>query len=411
MSVSSGKTVTIVGAGFAGLTLAYELLEQGLQVEIHEKESHAGGLLGTRHTSFGLVETAANALLANADIELLFAELNLKFAERRFERRKRYIYWEKPRRWPLPLRDTVRLIINALRVSFGHEALLPEAGESIASWARRFGGKAFEERVLVPGLQGIYAGDAEKMSAVLILKAMFGDKPKRHRLKGSVAPAGGMGALIRALEKHIIAKGGAIHYKSDFTLPASLPGPTVITTSAWAAAALTRAHHPRLSELLARAESLPLVSVTAFFSERAGDPRGFGCLFPRAQGFSALGVLFNSCIFEGRASRSDAARSETWILGGAHEPNILAENDTQILQRIERDRQRLNPDTAAPVHVEIVRWPRAIPHYTLDWERKLMQLNPKPPLYIHGNYLGEIGLARIYARSRRLAEQIKEQYG
>ena len=39
--------------------------------------------------------------------------------------------------------------------------------------------------------------------------------------------------------------------------------------------------------------------------------RGFGVLFPEAAGIRALGVLFNTDIFEGRGR----LRSETWIVG------------------------------------------------------------------------------------------------
>lgn len=394
--------VTIVGAGFAGLTLAYELQKLGLEVEVHERLRQPGGLLGTTTREFGLVESAANALLANAEVEALFGELGLEFATRLPERKKRFIFWDGPTRWPLSPPATFKLLWRAGRLALGERDLMPRTGESIANWGRRFGGVDFAERLLEPGLQGIYAGDPERMSAVLVLKGALGGKPPRGQLKGSVAPKGGMGELMTALARKV-----NVHYKSNYEMPEKLDGPLVVASSAWTAADFLRPRRPELAARLERAEALPLVSVTCFFDPKPTDPRGFGCLFPRAQGFSALGVLFNDCIFDQRSNK----RSETWILGGAGGANIAAEDDAQILARIEADRRRLSGSRDAPLDFAITRWPRAIPHYTLEWERTLLDIDPEPPLYLHGNYLGDLGLARLYGRSRKLARLIEETHG
>lgn len=399
--------VTVVGAGFAGLTAAYELAKQGFDVRVIERQEQTGGLIHTHRTAYGLVETAANALLCNQDVETLFDELGLKFAEPKSERKKRYIYWDKPRRWPLDVGTSARLAVNALKISMGNEDLIPAAGESIAEWGRRFAGDDFARKLLAPALQGIYAGDPERMSAFLILKTLFADKPPKGTRKGSVAPEGGMGALIKALTQAIETKGGRIKLESDFTYSED-GSPIVIATSAWAAADILKNLHPNLSARLATCESLPLVTATCFFERNKEDLQGFGCLFPVEQRFHALGVLFNGSIFEGRTK----ARSETWILGGARYPDITAHDDQRILDAIAKDRERLGARRdAEPIDFKITRWNRAIPHYTLDWEKTLMTINPEPPLFLHGNYLGEIGLARIYARSQRLSRQLKELYG
>ena len=42
---SNGKRVSVIGSGPAGITVAYELLKEGYQVDIYEKESILGGIL------------------------------------------------------------------------------------------------------------------------------------------------------------------------------------------------------------------------------------------------------------------------------------------------------------------------------------------------------------------------------
>ena len=68
----SDKNVTIYGAGFSGLILAYFLKSEGYKITIHEKSNKVGGKIQTKKVEGGLVEKGANALYLNADgLELL----------------------------------------------------------------------------------------------------------------------------------------------------------------------------------------------------------------------------------------------------------------------------------------------------------------------------------------------------
>jgi oxygen-dependent protoporphyrinogen oxidase len=218
-----------------------------------------------------------------------------------------------------------------------------------------------------------------------------------------------MGELMSALTNSLSERGAEIHFESRFEIPEVITTPIVLATSAWQASELLKSARPKLATKLAHVESLPLLSVTCFFKHGNKDLRGFGCLFPRRQKFHSLGVLFNDCIFAGRARAG--IRSETWILGGAHNRDIAAVSDDEILRRILQDRGRLGGDDVPPLDYKIQRWTRALPHYTCDWAKHLEDVHDDPPIYLHGNYLGEIGLSRIYARSIRLAVQLKASYG
>src|SRR4051812_5904277 len=77
--------VSIVGAGFSGLTLAYFLVKRGVHVEVFEKENRVGGLLHTHRSEVGLIETAANGVWNTALCEQMFDDIGLTLAERKPE--------------------------------------------------------------------------------------------------------------------------------------------------------------------------------------------------------------------------------------------------------------------------------------------------------------------------------------
>lgn len=399
--------VTVVGAGFSGLSLAYQLRKLGIDVRVVERQARAGGLIDTKTTAYGLVETAANAFICNREIEELFEDLNISFADRGPERTRRYIYWNGMRRWPLTFGTSVKLASSLLRIKLGNKRLRPLPFESVHDWSVRVVNDEFERRLLGPALQGIYAGDPRYMSATLALPIFREERAPQGKYRGSVSPSGGMNQLMQALAHRLEKEGVFINFEHDFKMDRQEESPVILCTSAWAAAQILKESYPSLADSLSQCESLPLVTVTTFFDHEKDEPRGFGCLFPIEKGFTARGVVFNDSVFHGRSSY----RSETWIFGGAADPEVKDRTDAQIRESLLQDRSRLTGKTSLPLDMIITRWPRAIPHYTVQWEKVLADLKVPKPLFLHGNYLGAIGLSRIYQRSKHLAAQIKEIYG
>ncbi|MGE4133134.1 MAG: NAD(P)/FAD-dependent oxidoreductase [Bdellovibrionales bacterium] len=402
------KSVQIVGAGFSGLTLAYYLVKRGFRVTIFDKAERPGGLIETVHHQLGQIETAANALMSDGRVEELFEDLDIDFADRKPTAKRKYIYWDEPKRWPLSWSTSWLAMKLAFQTMWDRESLMmPSKGESIKSWACALVNSEFEERLVTPALQGIYAGDSARMSSSLILKSIFKNKPPKGKQKGSVAPHHGMGDLIQGLVVRLKEEGVDFHFDFKVDIPATPPGPLVISTAAWSAGDLLASALPEVSRVLKRCEPLPLIRVTAFFKPDSRDLQGFGCLFPKSQGFRSLGVLFNDAIFENRSE----VRSESWILGGAFELNAVTWSDHEVLEMIRHDRHRLYGYDGQPLATHISRWSKALPHYTVEWERELKNLSVKPPFYLHGNYLGQLGLSRILGASERLAERIAGDYG
>jgi protoporphyrinogen/coproporphyrinogen III oxidase len=398
------KPITVVGAGFSGLVTAYLLTKAGREVRVVEKKSRAGGLIRTIRTEHGLVETAANGILNSARVEAMCADIGVPLLQTKRDARRRFIFRGKPKQLPLSPREAVRipfgLAANATR-------LRPRQFETITAWGRRVAGKGATDYLLVPVLGGIYAGDPDRLSASLIfgsaeLPAQLQTyRPAKAKVRGTVAPPNGMQQLIDGLRDYLQNKGVEISFETETATHASEP--TVVCLSASAAAEYLADLAPHVATELARIEMLSLLTVTCFFDQKAAQLNGFGCLFPRDQGFRARGVLFNTSIFEGRGP----AHAETWIFGGALDGDFVTLSDDDVRNTVLDDRERFYRKTDAPLATQITRWPNALPHYSVELERILARLPAAPPnVALVGNYLGRIGLAKILERAAYVVENV-----
>ncbi len=398
------KPITVVGAGFSGLVTAYLLTKAGREVRVIEKAPRAGGLIRTIHTEHGLVETAANGILNSARVEAMCADIGVPLLSTRREGRKRFIYRGKPRQIPLNSFEALRA---AAGVTAHVARLRPRVFETIADWGQRVLGKGATDYLLSPALGGIYAGDPNQMSASLIFgradlpSHLQTCPPQKARLRGTVAPPNGMQQLIDGLAGYLRHKDVEITFDTD--APPNTNDPTIVCLSARAASAYLSDIAPHMSAALSKIEMLSLLTATCFFDQDAASIDGFGCLFPRDQGFRARGVLFNNSIFEGRGP----AHAETWIFGGALDPEVVRLTDEQIRGVILAERERFYKANDAPLAMHITRWPKALPHYSVELERTLSTLPAPPPnIALVGNYLGRIGLAKLAERAAFVVDKV-----
>jgi oxygen-dependent protoporphyrinogen oxidase len=397
------SVVNIVGAGFSGLTTAYFLAQRGCQVRIFEKTARAGGLIRTIHTPNGLVETAANGLLNSARLESMCAHLGVPLLPTRRDGRKRFIFRRRPRQISLTPADVMSL---AFRLATHARTFRPQSFETINDWGRRVIGAGATNYLLAPALGGIYAGDPNKLSASLIFGRaalpahLQTTRPARAQLRGTVAPPNGMQQLIDGLCDYL--KNAGVEFIFEHEPRPAANEPQIICLSAHAAGEFLSDLAPELSQALRAIEMLSLATVTCFYPPDAATLKGFGCLFPRDQGFRARGVLFNNYIFDGRGS----AHSETWIFGGALDPEVVNLSDEEFRQSIAAEREKFYGKKDDAIEIRVTRWPQALPHYSIDLERTLKTLPAPPPhIALVGNYLGRIGLAKILERSAFVANE------
>jgi oxygen-dependent protoporphyrinogen oxidase len=398
--------VKVVGAGFSGLATAYYLLKQGCEVQVIEKASRPGGLIRTIATEHGPVETAANGIRNSVRLEQMCADIGVPLIPTRREARARYIFRGRPKRFPLSAAEVLQL---GFRFAGSVTSLRPQPFETINDWGRRVIGEAATDYFLAPALGGIYAGDPERMSASLIFgKAVLPahletTRPMKARLRGTVAPPQGMQQLIDGLRDYLEKSGVEFVFNRDLKIE---PGDrAIVCTSAPAAADCLAAVAPELSARLRQIEMMPVVTVTCQYEPAAAKIKGFGCLFPRSEGWRARGVLFNEYIFEGRGP----AHSETWIFGGALDPDIVQLTDKELIELIEHERQRLYGERREAIGIHITSWPEALPHYSIELEKILTELPAPPPnVDLVGNYLGRIGLAKLIERAAFVAGKFRD---
>lgn len=393
--------VTVVGAGFSGLTLTYELARRGVPVRLIERSAHVGGLIGTRETPFGPAETAAPSFNRTNRIDRFLAELGLRAIEPSRDSKKRFFYDGSLKKWPLGFSATTRLATGYFWNRLTGN-VRPRTGETLAAWATRVLGEQASTKLVSTAFQGIYACPATELSAELIVGPMF--EPRREPYRGVLGLEGGMGRLSAALVEKTLMMGGYIERDvRDFSLRNS-SGTTVLCTPPSATAALLRPMYPALADKIEKIRMLPLVSVTAFYDE-INPLKGFGCLVAPKSGLSTMGVLLNHRIFPDRPG----SPSEAWILGGTRCPDIIDATDDEIAGLIERERKTIFGLTSRAQHFEITRWKQALPAYDVLLSETLRGLQPPRGIHFHGNWTGSIGLSKILRSSQELAGRISAE--
>lgn len=395
--------VHIVGGGFSGLTLAYFLTQKKIDVVVYEKD-HLGGCIHTIQHRGALIETAANGFLVSQCFEDLSSVVgaSLRGVE---GPQGRFIYSDnKPRKWPLRFLENIPLAGFILKFLFVKNKLMPLRKESVALWAQRTLSSSILRKLIEPALRGIYAGDVERLSAPLIVGKMFKkeERPLKGKRRGLTTGQLGMEGWLKDVVAYLEKQGVEFRREkvSDLSPLLSTGDRVVLATPPAAAAELLQPLNDKRSEILAKIEMLPVASVTVL-TENPAPLQGFGCLFPAAEKFSSLGVLFRQCFFPEKA----APHQERWILGWK------GESDGELLIQVEKDRDRLWLKKAPRIHAHHVKvWPQALPHYTTDLEAQIEHLEDRnSKVYLHGNYLGALGLTALLEKSFKLAETLSER--
>ena len=448
----------VIGGGISGLTVAFRLHEAGRPVIVLESRESFGGVIRTHAASGWLFEEGPNTVVSQGELDLLIRDLGLKGERLNASPRaaKRFVVKGGV---PVPLPSnpfaflasslfTLRAKLRVLK-----EPIIPPFrgdDECIADFTRRRLGSEFLDYAVGPFVSGVYAGDPEKLSV-------------RHAVRKIHALEANHGSLIRgaiALRKAGRASGPAprgtiLSFQQGLdTLPrtiarrlgpAARPGTAVEKVrrtgglfevrlrstggasesieAARVIVALDALETSRVLESLdtdgsldsRRIADIPYAGVAVaglgYRREDVAHPLdGFGLLVPKREGFGILGCLFTSTLFPGRAPEGRVAL--TVIAGGATDPGAVGLSDEELLARITGALRKLLGVTGEPEHVEITRWPRAIPQYNLGHQDYLdIAANIEarhPGLHLIGNWRQGVSVGDCVQNAAALARQILE---
>lgn len=393
------KTVAVVGAGISGLLTSYFLVKKGYQVTVLERAPIVGGKLQTVQTPYGMAETAANGILADVLVEEVCADIAVPLIGTLKKSKARYIYCDgKPRRWPLGFIDSLRLLWFLFRKPWRNQTSLK--GKTLAQWLETYVSKNTVDRLFTPACQGIFGVGCEQLSAKLVMNYFFNSKKRaKGQLRGTVSAVGGMSQIVQSLKSFLVEKGVTFIQREVTDLKALTAEyeEVVVATDITTCAQLLMNIKDYRGQALFAVPTVDITSINVFWENLHAPYPGFGILFPRGEGIVALGVLQNTFIFE---NRSKNTLSETWIYRTAD----LEENPTA---NVLSDRFEVLGDGEELKASRTNIWPKALPLYGLELERVLDNLPPgHPRIHLMGNYLGDLGLNRLFARAKQLAEDI-----
>lgn len=461
--------VLILGGGISGLTLGFRLQQKGYRVLIIEGSDRPGGSISTQRGSGFCWEEGPNSFTPTPALLNLVADLNiadqLVWADARLPR---YVYWDN-RLLPVPMDPGSALTSSLLSVGGKFRALLGILGfvapsfrseETVAEFFDRQLGQEVLQRLVIPFTSGVYAGDANQLSAkaafarLVDLEAQYGSllaglfsrlfsapKVKPVPLSPRIQPpprrgqlgnfTQGMQVLPQALADHLGSSlrlncqaielaPTAQHYqvvvKTSNGSETLVARSVVSTLPAYAAAPLLQPLHPEVSQRLARIP-YPTVAVVAlgYPASALPDPlRGFGHLLPRSMGFRTLGTIWSSALFPNRAPVGFHCLLN--FIGGstdleyAQQRGLPALKDLTPSQRAEIIHSELSQilltHPVDPIVLGERLWLKAIPQYELGHRERMHWIRHQlhqslPGIRLCSNYLDGVALGDCVQRGEQ----------
>ncbi|MFT5048681.1 MAG: oxygen-dependent protoporphyrinogen oxidase [Chlamydiales bacterium] len=449
------QTVTVIGAGIAGLSCAFDLARAGLEVQVLESRTSAGGVMGTVQSEGFQFETGPNSIPSSAECfrELCFdAGIGEKLVSSRPAARTRFLFADG-RLQALPMKPGQLLSSSLLSwgaklrlLTEGFRAWRPQPDDDDPNFesflterfgreiARTFGGSF---------VRGVYASEIQQLgtaSAFPKLWAMVREhggvlrgirnKGRARRASGAAASSpdllsleGGLGRLPAALATSLGERlrlgvsatsvtstgqtwrveldDGSLRY-CDHVVLATPAGPTarLLESAGVEHEALSGVEHAS-------------VCVVHLGFERDFLPDGFGFLVPpdapAGRAPTALGVLFVSKMFSGRTPEGGGAISAIF-----RSEQVAGKEDREILELACEDlRMALPRETIPhPVTALVQRWPDAIPRYAPGHAARIEHLldtlsTAQPELHLVGNFTGGVSIDERIRCGRECARQLK----
>ncbi|WP_457565172.1 protoporphyrinogen oxidase [Caldithrix abyssi] len=407
-------TVAVIGAGISGLTTAYYLKQQGVDVQVFEKNNYIGGSVITEKKDGFLIDLGPNSTLETSQVlRQLIDQIGLQ-SQKVYASdvsNKRYVVRDGLLH-ALPLSPPAfiktKLFSWKAKLQLLKEPFLPKVEVddiSLADYVRYRLGDEFLDYAINPFVAGVYAGDPEQLSApaafpkLYNLEQNYGSfikgaiKGKRERKKRQEVAKDrakmfsfldGMQVFPQALARQLgevihlncevrevipHGKGFKVVLEQDSGEQECFFERVVISVPTYVQAKILNSILKERAALLADVLHPPIAVV--FMGCKRDDVAhaldGFGFLLPAKEKKQILGSIFSSTIFPQRAPQGKVAF--TTFVGGMRNPDNALKDDEEIKELVLKDLNDLVGLHGQPVLTRIRRWPRAIPQYTLGYKK------------------------------------------
>ncbi len=400
--------VTIIGGGISGVSLAY-LLTKHTQYDIVliEKENIGGKALTVRKNDY-LIETGPNGFLSNKrEILKLIEESGFEnqVIESSKESNRKFIYshgklWEIPKN-PMKLIFSNFLSLNGKLIALKEPFVKPFPNdETVENFVNRRLGNEFLNKIIGPMVCGVFAGDPRIMS----MKSNF-PKIKEIEIKyGSLikglinlmkenkatadAVSGGFSSKLLSFKDGILSfinhlsRGLVIIKDRIISIKKSQPGffllgekdtytsdVVIFATPAYSLSKIISNYDKELATLLKKIPYAPMAVLALGYKNKnlPSVKDSFGYLFNLKDIKDTIGVLFDSSIFDYRASK-EKVLIRVMIGGQLAKDSVFKNNLTEMgTKELQRSAQIHSPFEFSYIKKHSM----AIPVYTMEHKQIL----------------------------------------
>ena len=453
MDAPSSYQAIVVGGGISGLVCAYGLATAGVRTALVESGAQAGGLISSERVNGYLLERGPNSFLStNAALELL-AELGIaeKAELQSMADHDRYVWRNgKLRRVPTgPLQlitSTLLSMREKYEVVHGMAARFrPPSGDmELGKFCRERFGNGAVDTLVKPGIAGIYAADADRISLESTAAKLFPALSRCERIidvvreikaerQANTAPrttrslvsfSDGLVTLASALERGFTAAGGTVLAGTAAATISALDSRTwmlqlgsgdnlqcerlVLCVPSYVAAELLKPLHSGAAKTLEDIEyaGLAIVHAGATENQFRNKRTGFGFLTVQRQGVRALGAIWSDRIFKGRAPTGH--RLLTMFYGGEIDPAALELNDTEMRRQVGEDLKTTMGFSGDLELLQITRLRWAIPVFRVGHASRMREVMTGLPRGVEllGNYVGGVSVPDRIDRANETAQRI-----
>lgn len=438
----------IIGAGISGLSVGAFLKQKNPNIDmlILEKSDRPGGVIKTHMENGFLMEWGAHGFLDNAPASrqlLDFADVQHLVQKAPLANFVRYICLNSklaliPQTPPKIIFANLISWTQKFRVimEIFKKPLLNDP--TVKEWSNHRFGSALEPFVDAV-FTGTYAGDIEKLSidAVMpgirqleknsgsvimgllhkrkLMKQSKENKPQKLELPAMTSFVEGMETfpklIANKLTSHIRyqTKVKNVNFQNGFWQIST--DEKVYKSKHLIIATPINIAIELLNDITTPIEKLPeahLATVGLGFESNAKIPFGFGYLAPKKENRFALGTLFSTHMFPGRAPKNK--QFVEVLVGGSRNPEYLQHSDEQMIDQVYKDISQLMVLPDRPVFSKVLRTKVGIPQLVqgyyryLDWRQNLKKQYKN--LHIIGFGWDGIGINDMIKEAMRTSEEI-----